>query len=84
MSIAVTLPDSLVSVADIYKKIKEECPDITWKASFATMGRFDVVDIVETEDSTQIEKAAMIIQAYGHSTTETLTGTPWEDFLEGL
>ncbi len=76
--------DFLKLASTVSKKIKEECPDITWKASFATMGRFDVVDIVETEDSTQIEKAAMIIQAYGHSTTETLTGTPWEDFLEGL
>lgn len=68
----------------VSKKIKEECPGITWKASFATMGRFDVVDIVETGDPTQIEKAVMIIQAYGHSTTETLIGTPWEDFLERL
>ena len=38
--------------------------------SFATIGRFDVVDVVEAEDPTQVEKAAMIIRAYGHSTTE--------------
>lgn len=25
-------------------KIKKQCPDITWKGSFATLGRFDVVD----------------------------------------
>ena len=38
--------------------------------------RFDVVDILETDDPKQIEKAAMIIRAYGHSTTETLAGNP--------
>ena len=68
--------------SNVSKKIKQDCPGVTWKDSFATMGRFDVVDIVETDDPHQIEKAAMIIQAYGHSTTETMIGTPWQEFLE--
>ena len=43
--------------------------------------RFDVVDIVEAKDPKQIQKAAMIIRAFGHSTTETLVATPWKEFL---
>jgi len=46
------------------------------------MGRFDVIDIVESDDSKQVMKAAMIIRSYGHSTTETLSATPWDDFLD--
>jgi len=65
-------------------KIKKQCPDIAWKGSFATLGRFDVVDFVEAEDPKQIEKAAMIIRAYGHSSTETLPATPWKEFLAAL
>lgn len=65
-------------------KIKSECPGVRWKSSFATLGRFDVVDVVEAEDIKQIEKAAMIIRAYGHSTTETLPATPWDEFLATL
>jgi uncharacterized protein with GYD domain len=65
-------------------KIKKQCPDINWKGSFATLGRFDVVDLVEADDPKQIEKAAMIIRAYGHSTTETLLATPWKEFLSAL
>jgi len=65
-------------------KIKAECPGVEWKHSFATLGRFDVVDVVESNDPKQIERAAMIIRAYGHSTTETLVGTPWKDFLARL
>ncbi|MBZ5615791.1 MAG: GYD domain-containing protein [Acidobacteriia bacterium] len=65
-------------------KIKKQCPDIVWKGSFATLGRFDVVDLVEAEDPKQIEKAAMIIRAYGHSMTETLVATPWKEFLATL
>ncbi len=63
-------------------KIKKECPGVQWKQSFSTMGRFDVVDIVESEDPEQIAKAAMIIRAYGHSTTETMTAFPWDEFLD--
>lgn len=70
--------------ATVSAKIKKECPDVTWKGSFATLGRFDVVDFVEADDPKQIEKAAMIIRAYGHSTTETLVATPWTEFLSAL
>jgi len=65
-------------------KIKQECPDVTWKKSYATLGRYDVLDIIEAEDVAQVEKAAMIIRAYGHAKTETLQATPWKDFLEML
>lgn len=70
--------------ADVSEKVKRHCPDVNWKASFATLGRFDVVDFVEAEDPKQIERAAMIIRAYGHSTTETLVATPWKEFLAAL
>jgi uncharacterized protein with GYD domain len=70
--------------AAVTEKIETECPGLIWKESFATLGRFDVVDIVEAADPKAIEKAAMIIRAYGHSTTETLVATPWKEFLEML
>ncbi len=74
----------LVLAEQVSKKIKQECPNIKWKDSYATLGRYDVVDVVEASDPKDVEKAAMIIRAYGHSTTETLIGTPWKDFLAGL
>jgi uncharacterized protein with GYD domain len=70
--------------AAVSERIKRQCPDVTWKGSFATLGRFDVVDFVEADDPKQIEKAAMIIRAYGRSTTETLVATPWKEFLSVL
>lgn len=70
--------------ATVSAKIKSDCPGVAWKGSYATLGRYDVVDIVESDDLKQVEKAAMIIRAYGHSTTETLVATPWEEFLASL
>jgi uncharacterized protein with GYD domain len=69
---------------DVSEQIKRQCPGVTWKDSYATLGRFDVVDIVETADPKQVEKAAMIIRAYGHASTETLPATPWKEFLAAL
>jgi len=44
---------------DVSEKIKRECPGVTWKDSFATLGRFAIVDIVEATDPKEVEKAAM-------------------------
>jgi uncharacterized protein with GYD domain len=68
----------------VSEEIKRQCPGVTWKDSFATLGRFDVVDIVEATDAKEVEEAAMIIRAYGHASTETLVATPWKEFLAAL
>jgi uncharacterized protein with GYD domain len=82
---ALQKPGNLKELAGkVSAKIKSECPAVTWKDSYSTLGRFDVVDIIESDDPKQVEKAAMIIRAYGHSMTETLVATPWDEFLAGL
>jgi len=70
--------------AEVASRIRKQCPSVAWKQSFATLGRFDVVDIVESRDPEQVARAALIIRAYGHATTETLPATEWKDFLEEL
>jgi len=68
----------------VSEKIKRDCPAVVWKQSYATMGRVDVVDVVESEDPVQVEKAAMIIRGLGHCSTETLVATPWKEFMGAL
>lgn len=70
--------------AGVSEKIRRECPDVVWKQSYATMGRVDVVDVLESDDPAQVEKAAMIIRALGRCHTETLVATPWKEFLNAL
>ena len=65
-------------------KIRKECKGVVWKQSYALLGRFDVVDIVEAADPRQVERAALIIRAYGHATTETMPATPWNTFVDEL
>jgi uncharacterized protein with GYD domain len=68
----------------VSERIKSECPGVKWKESFATLGRFDAVDVVEADDPKDVEKVTMIIRAYGNSATETLLATPWKEFLTAL
>jgi uncharacterized protein with GYD domain len=70
--------------ATVTAKIKTDCPGVTWKDSYATFGRFDFVDIIESDDAAQVERAALIIRAYGKSKTETMVATAWKDFLGRL
>jgi len=68
----------------VAEKIKKECPKVHWRQSYATLGRVDVVDVVESNDLEQVERAALIIRAYGHASTETLVATPWDQFINSL
>lgn len=70
--------------ATVTRKIKDDCPEVKWKDSYATMGQYDVVDVVESDNPLQVEKAAMIIRGYGRAHTETLLATPWKEFVGSL
>jgi uncharacterized protein with GYD domain len=76
-------PKDLKGVAEkVASEIRKRCPGVNWKQSYATMGRYDVVDLVEAEDPREVERAAMIIRGTGRSQTETLPGTPWDSFIQ--
>jgi uncharacterized protein with GYD domain len=82
---AFTEPREIRNLAKIVaEKIKRDCPGVKWKTSYATLGRFDVVDIVEAENEREVARAALIIRGDGKSVTETLTATAWNQFLESL
>jgi len=70
--------------AKVAENIKAKCPGVTWKESYAALGRFDVVDILESDDPDEVARAAMIIRAHGHAATETLPAIPWKEFLGSL
>ena len=78
-------PKEFKKLADaVASRIRKQCPDVNWRQSFATLGRFDVVDIIESKDAEQIARAALLIRGYGHATTETMPATPWKDFIDSL
>ncbi len=82
---AIGRPEDFKQLADrVSEEIKTKCPGLSWKESYATMGRFDVVDIVETNTPAEATRAALILRGAGHEYTETLPATPWVDYLSNL
>lgn len=78
-------PNGLKDIATrVREKLNSECPGAKWVKSYGCMGSYDVVDIVEANDPQEIEKAVMIIRAFGRSSTETLLATEWDVFLKAL
>ena len=75
-------PDQFRELAKrVAARIRNECPGIRWKDSYAVMGRFDVVDVIEAASAADAERAAMIIRSEAHATTETMHATPWKEFI---
>jgi uncharacterized protein with GYD domain len=72
------------SAATVAEAIRSQCPNVKWKDSYAVLGRFDVIDVLEADDVKDVEKAAMLIRTHGHATTETLQATPWKEFLDTI
>jgi uncharacterized protein with GYD domain len=66
------------------REIKVECPGVRWNGTYAVMGHFHVVDIVEADGQTEVEKVATIIQRVGGATTEIMPAMPWKELLASL
>ena len=82
---AVRDPKDFAKVAEeVADRIKKQCPKVAWKHSWATLGRYDVVDVVESDDLAQVERAALIIRGHGHANTQTMVATEWKEFLAKL
>lgn len=78
-------PNELPKTADLVARtIRERCPKVRWLSSYGAMGRYDVIDIVESDDQREVERAAMVIHGLGRCTTETFPLTPWKEFLGNL
>ncbi len=82
---ALDIPDDFRKMADTVKeKIRKECPDVVWKDSYAVKGQYDVVDIIESNDPNQVDKASMIIRSHGRSDTQSMQATPWKEFIRSI
>lgn len=78
-------PEDLQAYAQtVADRISDDCPDVDWQESYATTGAVDVIDIVESDDLKQVQKAALIIRALGYADTEILAAEPWNEFIDQL
>lgn len=75
-------PRSLETLENaVSQRIKSECPDVAWIASYAVLGPADYVDVFSAPSVETATKVATIVRTFGHATTEIWGATPWKEFV---
>jgi uncharacterized protein with GYD domain len=63
----------------------KELPGSKWSCQYSVEGGdFDLVDVVETDDSAASEKISEIIRSHGQAEAKVLRVTPWKQYLSSL
>jgi uncharacterized protein with GYD domain len=66
----------------VMDRIRAECADVQWSASYAVLGPYDYVDIFEAPDNDAAMKVATIIRTFGHAQTEIWPATEWQAYKQ--
>lgn len=82
---ALQSPRSLESLSHaVAQRIRTDCPNVEWTASYAVLGPTDYLDIFKAPGIDDATKVATLIRTFGHATTEVWCATEWDRFVELL
>jgi uncharacterized protein with GYD domain len=62
------------------QKLAERYPEVKSLTSYALLGSYDFLHVFEAPDANVAAKVALLAQAFGAGTTETLTAIPFDEF----
>src|SRR5207302_2344162 len=87
--IASLTPEGVQTVKNNPARIREVNKEVeqlgaTVKAQWATLGRFDFINVVEAPDETTMARVSLELGSRGTATYETLIAIPVDDFIGSL
>ncbi len=77
-----TIRDNPQRIKDVNREVEQMGARVL--AQYATLGRYDFVNIVEAKDDGTMAKVSVNLGARGTVQIESLTAIPIEDFIKGL
>jgi len=60
--------------------IREHCPGVEWRHSWALLGPYDYLDIFDAPDQDTAIKVSTLVHLHGQATTETWGAIEWPRF----
>ena len=58
--------------AAVKKKVAKHCPQVKWVASYAVLGPYDYLDVLEAPDDVAVSKVATIVRSFVSPLTSQL------------
>ncbi len=82
-------PDGVQTIKNNPRRIKEVNKEVeqlgaTVKAQWATLGRFDFVNVIEAPDEQTIARVSLELGSRGTGRYETLIAIPIDDFIGSI
>ena len=62
------------------EELSSELPEVKRIASYALLGAYDFMHIIEAPDEISAAKVALLVNRFGIAATQTLTAIPFEEF----
>ncbi len=63
-------------------ELSRELPEVKRIASYALLGPYDFMHIIEAPDEISAAKVSLLVNRFGTSSTQTLTAIPFETFKQ--
>ncbi len=64
------------------EELSTELPEVKRLASYALLGPYDFMHIIEAPNEIMAAKVALLVNRFGTAATQTLTAIPFEEFKQ--
>lgn len=71
----------------VSEQVLVHCPEVKWLASYALLGPWDYLDIIDAPDLPSATRVSVLVRSYGRAQTEVWSALDWPAFkslLRGL
>lgn len=64
----------------VAEQIAAHCPTVQWLGSYALLGPWDYLDLIEAPDLDAAVRVSVLARSHGHAQTEVWPAMPWPAF----